>query len=70
MRYHAGCRSIELSGRYCGDRTKHQFRRIGARLPVRLVFESLDFLPPAEKRLQLAGAVDDAEYIHPVFHGR
>src|ERR1022692_1536970 len=36
-------------------------------LPVRPVSESLDFLPPAEERLQLAGAVDEAEYIHPVF---
>ena len=27
---------------------------------------SLDFLPPAEERLQLAGAVDEAEYIHTV----
>jgi hypothetical protein len=40
--------------------TEHQFRRIRPRLPVRLVSESLDFLPPAEERLQLAGAVDDA----------
>ena len=44
-----------------------QFRRIRPRLPVRLVSKSLDFLPPAEERLQLAGAVDETEYIHPVF---
>src|ERR1017187_318992 len=49
------------------SRAKHQFRRIRPRLPARLVSESLDFLPPAEERLQLAGAVDEAEYIHPVF---
>jgi hypothetical protein len=70
MRYHAGCRSIELSGRYYGDRTQHQCRRISARIPVGLVFESLNFLPPAEERLQLAGAVDDAEYVHPSSNGR
>jgi len=46
---------------------KHQCRRIRQRLPARLVSESLDFLPPAEERLQLAGAVDEAEFIHPVF---
>jgi len=72
-----GCRSIEFGGRNIvaiAERGRagcagHQFRRIRPRLPARLVSESLDFLPPAEERLQLAGAVDEAEYIHPVFQG-
>jgi hypothetical protein len=64
-----GCRSIEFGGRNivaiaeCGraGRVKHQLCRVPPPLPVRPVFESLDFLPPADERLHLAGAVDDAE---------